>query len=54
MVKAVEYFLRILNVEDTNGEIWGAVGHCYLMMDDLQNAYTAYQKALYHLPNPKV
>src|SRR3546814_13392216 len=24
------------------------------MMDDLQKAYTAYQQALYHLPNPKV
>jgi tetratricopeptide (TPR) repeat protein len=23
------------------------------MMDDLQKAYTAYQQALYHLPNPK-
>lgn len=29
------------------------MGHCYLMMDDLQKAYTAYQQALYHLPNPK-
>ncbi len=36
-----------------NGETWGAMGHCYLMMDDLQKAYTAYQQALYHLPNPK-
>ena len=52
--KAVEYFQRVLNIESNNGEIWGAVGHCYLMMDDLQNAYKAYQQALYHLPNPKV
>eukprot|EP01119_Soliformovum_irregulare_P008699 TRINITY_DN217_c0_g1_i1.p1 TRINITY_DN217_c0_g1~~TRINITY_DN217_c0_g1_i1.p1 ORF type:complete len:733 (-),score=188.95 TRINITY_DN217_c0_g1_i1:215-2413(-) len=51
--KAVEYFQRILNIENNNGEIWGALGHCYLMMDDLQKAYTAYQQALYHLPNPK-
>jgi len=51
--KAVDYFQRILNIENTNGEIWGALGHCYLMMDDLQKAYTAYQQALYHLPNPK-
>lgn len=29
-------------------------GHCYLMQDDLQKAYTAYQQALYLLPNPKV
>ena len=52
--KAVEYFQRVLNIESNNGEIWGAVGHCYLMMDDLQNAYKAYQQALYLLPNPKV
>ena len=30
------------------------VGHCYLMQDDLQKAYSAYQHALYSLPNPKV
>ena len=29
-------------------------GHCYLMMEDLQQAYNAYQNALYHLPDPKV
>ncbi|KAF2196202.1 TPR-like protein, partial [Delitschia confertaspora ATCC 74209] len=28
-------------------------GHCYLMMDDLQQAYSAYQQALYHLTDPK-
>ncbi len=53
-LKAVEYFQRVLNVETNNGEIWGALGHCWLMMDDLHKAYTAYQQALYHLPNPKV
>ncbi|KAJ3174396.1 hypothetical protein HDU88_000364 [Geranomyces variabilis] len=51
--KAVDYFQQILNIDQTNGEIWGALGHCFLMMDDLQRAYTAYQQALYHLPNPK-
>ncbi|CAG8468023.1 9077_t:CDS:10 [Diversispora eburnea] len=51
--RAVEYFQRILSIDQSNGEIWGALGHCYLMMDDLQKAYSAYQQALYHLPNPK-
>ncbi|CAI2163681.1 11924_t:CDS:10 [Funneliformis geosporum] len=51
--RAVDYFQRILNIDQANGEIWGALGHCYLMMDDLQKAYHAYQQALYHLPNPK-
>lgn len=30
------------------------LGHCYLMMDELQQAYTAYQSALYNLRDPKV
>ena len=29
-------------------------GHCYLMRDELQRAYSAYQQALYLLPSPKV
>ena len=52
--KAVEYLQSILNMDNNNGEIWGSLGHCYLMMDDLQKAYTAYQQALYHLRDPKV
>ncbi|KAI9143845.1 hypothetical protein BKA69DRAFT_1109074 [Paraphysoderma sedebokerense] len=51
--KAVDYFHRCLNIDQNNGEIWGALGHCYLMMDELQKAYNAYQQALNHLPNPK-
>ncbi|EIM83322.1 TPR-like protein [Stereum hirsutum FP-91666 SS1] len=50
---AVEYFQRVLNLQSDNGEIWSALGHCYLMQDDLQKAYSAYQQALYSLPNPK-
>jgi tetratricopeptide (TPR) repeat protein len=50
---AVEYLRNILIVEPTNGEVWSSLGHCYLMMDDLQQAYSAYQQALYHLPDPK-
>jgi tetratricopeptide (TPR) repeat protein len=52
--RAVDYFQRILNIDQYNGEIWGALGHCCLMMDDLQKAYHAYQQALNYLPNPKV
>jgi len=51
--KAVEYLLRILDIDSHNGEIWSELGHCYLMMGDLQKAYNAYQTALYKLPNPK-
>ena len=50
---AVEYLKQILRHEQTNGDVWSSLGHSYLMMDDLQQAYSAYQQALYHLPNPK-
>ncbi|KAH9938987.1 TPR-like protein [Epithele typhae] len=51
--KAVEYFQAALQVQGDNGEVWSALGHCYLMQDDLQKAYAAYQQALYFLSNPK-
>jgi glucose repression mediator protein len=51
--RAVEHLNQILKLEQNNGEVWGSLGHCYLMMDDLQQAYTAYQQALYHLRDPK-
>lgn len=51
--KAIDYFQRALNIDNTNGDVWGALGHCYLMMDDLTKAYSSYQQALYNLPNPK-
>lgn len=41
-------------MQPDNGDVWSAMGHCYLMQDDLQKAYVAYQQALYFLPNPKV
>ncbi|KAI9707847.1 MAG: hypothetical protein M1820_004453 [Bogoriella megaspora] len=50
---AVEYLRNILKLEPNNGETWSSLGHCYLMMDDLQQAYSAYQQALYHLQDPK-
>jgi tetratricopeptide (TPR) repeat protein len=50
----VDYFQRVLNIDATNGEIWGALGHSYLMMDELPKAFAAYQQALHHMSNPKV
>ncbi|CAF9920979.1 MAG: hypothetical protein GOMPHAMPRED_002193 [Gomphillus americanus] len=51
--KAVEYLQAILKIDGNNGEVWGSLGHCYLMMENLQEAYTAYQQALYHLRDPQ-
>jgi tetratricopeptide (TPR) repeat protein len=52
--KAIEYLQNILKLDPSNGETWGSLGHCHLMMDNLQEAYTSYQQALYHLRDPKV
>lgn len=52
--KAIEYLQSILKLDGTSGETWGSIGHCHLMMDNLQDAYTSYQQALYHLRDPKV
>lgn len=51
--KAIEYLQNILKIDPQNGEVWGNLGHCHLMMDNLQEAYTSYQQALYHLRDPK-
>ncbi|MBW0501438.1 hypothetical protein O181_041153 [Austropuccinia psidii MF-1] len=50
---AAKYFSRLLKIHESNGEIWGALGHCYLMIDELPRAYTSYQQALHHSPSPK-
>lgn len=51
--KAVEYLQNILKLDPASGETWGSLGHCHLMMENLQEAYTSYQQALYHLRDPK-
>ncbi|KAI8994683.1 hypothetical protein BDB01DRAFT_773688 [Pilobolus umbonatus] len=52
-LKAIDCYKRVLTLQDNDGEVWSSLGHCYLMLDGLQEAYQAYQQALYHLPNPK-
>eukprot|EP01130_Rhizamoeba_saxonica_P017734 TRINITY_DN8665_c0_g1_i1.p1 TRINITY_DN8665_c0_g1~~TRINITY_DN8665_c0_g1_i1.p1 ORF type:complete len:462 (+),score=93.87 TRINITY_DN8665_c0_g1_i1:102-1487(+) len=51
--QSVQYFQKILQFDQANGAIWSALGHCFLLMEDLHKAYVAYQQALYHLPDPK-
>jgi cytochrome c-type biogenesis protein CcmH/NrfG len=52
--KAIAYFKRVLAIQESDGETWASIGHCYLMTENLQDAYQAYQQALYLLNNPKV
>ncbi|KAI7885182.1 TPR-like protein [Lichtheimia hyalospora FSU 10163] len=51
--QAVKYFKRVLTIDENHGETWSALGHCHLMMENLGEAYHAYQQALSCLPNPK-
>ena len=48
---AIKYYERITGLDPENGAAWTALGHCYLLTDDLQKAFTSYQKALYSLPD---
>lgn len=49
--KAIEYFQKMTTICRKNGGAWTALGHCYLLKEDLQKAFQAYQNALYHLDN---
>ena len=51
--EAAELYQRLLQQEPRNGETWGALGHCALLLGELQQAYQAYQQALLCLNNPK-
>ena len=53
MPQAVEFLQRVLNVEPNDGDAWGWLGYCYLMVDDVPKAFTAYQQALYLMPSPQ-
>jgi tetratricopeptide (TPR) repeat protein len=53
-LQAVDYYQRILNMDQNNGEVWAALGHCYLMLNELQSAYAGYQQALFFLQNRSV
>lgn len=57
---AVMYLQRIVQLDSTNGELHGAVGHCFLMLsqrsskipailESLRLGYDAYCKAVTHL-----
>eukprot|EP00834_Sanchytrium_tribonematis_P002327 NODE_70_length_24940_cov_0.663138.p10 type:complete len:323 gc:universal NODE_70_length_24940_cov_0.663138:3801-4769(+) len=51
--KSIEWFTKRLTLDQSNGYLWIALGHAYLMNEELQKAYSAYQQALYHLPSIK-
>ena len=48
---AINFYERLTTIDPDNGGCWTALGHCYLLTDELQKAFGAYQKALYSLPD---
>jgi tetratricopeptide (TPR) repeat protein len=50
---AADCLQRYLAADPQNGDVWSALGHTYLTLGDLPKAHTAFQQALYSLPNPR-
>lgn len=46
---AIKYYERITGLDPENGAAWTALGHCYLLTEELHRAFESYQKALYSL-----
>ena len=46
---AIKYYERITSFDPENGAAWTALGHCYLLTEELHKAFSSYQKALYSL-----
>eukprot|EP01006_Ploeotia_vitrea_P012736 TRINITY_DN33656_c0_g1_i1.p1 TRINITY_DN33656_c0_g1~~TRINITY_DN33656_c0_g1_i1.p1 ORF type:complete len:599 (-),score=89.95 TRINITY_DN33656_c0_g1_i1:1095-2891(-) len=49
--KAMQFYQRVLVLDTTSAEVWSNLGHCCVMLDELNNAYAAFHKALHHSPN---
>ena len=39
---AVEYYVKLITIDSENGPAWTALGHCYLMVEDLQQSFNSY------------
>ena len=46
---AIDYYTKLITIDSENGPAWTALGHCYLLVEDLQKSFNAYQRALYSL-----
>lgn len=51
--QAIQYYIKITTLDPENGPAWTALGHCYLLVEDLQKSFNAYQHALYSLEDIK-
>jgi tetratricopeptide (TPR) repeat protein len=50
---AIEYYVKLVTIDPENGPAWTALGHCYLLVEDLKKSFNAYQRALYSLEDIK-
>lgn len=48
-IEAIKYYEKITGLDPENGAAWTALGHCYLLTEELYKSFTAYQSALYSL-----
>ena len=48
--QAIEFLCRAVRQEPRDAASWAWLGYCYLMLDQMNNAYIAYQQALYLEP----
>lgn len=53
MARPGETWVRLVAL-DCRRKLTKMLGHCYLMTENLQKAYDAYQQALVNLRDPKV
>jgi hypothetical protein len=51
LTKAIICWQQVIEPPPDNEDVWSATGHC--LWDDWLKVYTAYQQALYLLPNPR-
>jgi tetratricopeptide (TPR) repeat protein len=51
--EALKYYEQLARMDPKNGHIWNSLGHCYLLVEKLPEAFNAYQEALYNLPDVK-
>ena len=45
--QAADFLCRVVQMEPDDAASWAWLGYCYLMLDEVDNAYIAYQQALY-------
>mmetsp|Transcript_27369 Transcript_27369/g.49266 ORF Transcript_27369/g.49266 Transcript_27369/m.49266 type:complete len:775 (-) Transcript_27369:138-2462(-) len=51
--EACQYYEKIVRLDEDNGKAWTSLGHCYLLRGEYQKCFSAYQRAIYAMPESK-